>query len=393
MTDTLASLGATNGHPDGDENYLAWIDTLPKPDAAPLDPPDTEPARQPDEPSSARTNGAKPLPLVGLAALAMREIRWLDRGYVPQGALTIVLGHGGIGKGPWTIQLAAAVTRGQTPDEQPGAVLFAVAEDDHESVLKPRLVAAGADMRLVDAIGELTLPDDVGRLEATLEAFEATAGVKVKLIVIDPILSFLSGKVESYKDHDVKLALKPVVALLERRQTTGVGVHHFTKDTTRGASFSGQASSAFRNTARSVLAMAMHDEDDSKRLLEVVKSNFAMLGLGRCYRVELVDVAGLETQQPVLVHEGGADRSVDQALQATRAKERADVPAAAIQALILRELQTGAKARDYLNACALDELEIGPDPVYKRGLKPLKDVGRIRATKADGTSPWTWDLA
>jgi KaiC/GvpD/RAD55 family RecA-like ATPase len=326
------------------------------------------------------------LPLVGLTSLTMRDIKWLDVGFVPANALTIVLGHGGIGKGPWTNHLAAKITRSG------GAVLFAAAEDDHESVLKPRLVAAGADMRLVDAISELELPADTERLEATIEAFGNQVEAKVMLIVIDPILSFLSGKVNSYKDHDVKLALKPLIAVLERQQTTGVGVHHLSKDTSRGASFSGQGSTAFRNTARSVLAMALHDEDDRVRLLEVVKSNFGTVGVGRRYRLELSNVPGLQTQQPVLVHEGEADKSVDEALQGQVA-ERAEVPRAQIHALILRELATGEKARDHLNDRARDELGIGPDPLYKRGLEPLKDDGQIAVRKDGLNGPWLWRRA
>jgi hypothetical protein len=335
----------------------------------------------------ANQQAAKPLRLVGLAALTMRDIKWLDPGFVPESALTVLLGHGGVGKGPWTIKLAADVTR------YGGAVLFAVAEDDHETVLKPRLVAAGADMRLVDAIAELVLPDDVDRLDATIDGFELQVGAKVQLTVIDPILSFLSGRVDSYKDHEVKRALKPLADLLQRRQTSGVGVHHLTKDTSRGAGFSGQASNAFRNTARSVLAMAIHDEDDRARILEVVKSNFAMNGLGRLYRLELVTIPGLTTTQPVLVHNGDADKSVDEALQASRNRERAEVPAARIQALILRELQTEAKGREYLNACATDELGIKPDVLYKRGLTPLREDGVIRAKKDGLTGAWTWMLA
>jgi AAA domain len=327
------------------------------------------------------------LPLVGLATLTMRDIKWLDTGFVPSGALTVVLGHGGIGKGPWTNQLAAKITR------TGGAVLFAVAEDDHVSVLKPRLVAADADMRLVDAIGELTLPEDVEKLDATIEAFEAQVDAKVMLIVIDPILAFLSGRVDSYKDHAVKQALKPLIGVLEQRQTTGIGVHHFGKDTSRGASFSGQASSAFRNTARSVLAMALHDEDDHVRLLEVVKSNFATVGVGRRYRLELVSVPGLATAQPVLVHDGDADKSVDEALQATAKTERADVPRAHIQALVLRELQAGAKTRAHLNDRARDELGVSADTLYKRGLTPLREDGAIRAMKDGTTGGWSWELA
>jgi AAA domain len=334
----------------------------------------------------------EPLSLIGLADLAVRDVDWLDKGYVPERELTIVQGHGGVGKGPWTIGLAADVTRGKTPDGRPGAVLFAAAEDDPGSVVKPRLLAAGADMSLVDQIEEITLPDDLERLEATIVEYALATGVPVRLVVLDPILSHLSGKVDSYKDHEVKRALKPLVSLLNRTGTTGIGVHHLTKDTTRGAGFAGQASGAFRNTARSVLVMAIHDEDDRIRLLEVVKSNFARVGVGRRYRLELVKVAGVKTEQPVLVDDGVADKSVDAALSGA-IRERAEVPRAQIREFIRRELADGAKTREHLNARAKDELGVSADALYKRGLSPMKDAEEIQVLKGGVDGRWSWRLA
>jgi hypothetical protein len=331
----------------------------------------------------------EPLSLVGLETLPMRDVEWQDEGFVPRGELTIIQGHGGVGKGPWTIRHAAAVTRASVP----GAVLFATAEDDPGSVVRPRLVAAGANMRLVDVIEELTLPDDLERLEATIHAFAVTIGVPVRLIVLDPILSHLSGKVDSYKDHEVKRALRPLVSLLNRTGTTGIGVHHMTKDTARGVSFAGQASAAFRNTARSVLAMVVHDEDEEIRLVEVVKSNFAATGVGRRYRLELVQIPEVKTPQPILVPDGIADKTVDAALSGARLRERAEVPRAPIQDLIRSELATGPKTREHLNGRAKDELGISADQLYKRGLSPLKDSGEIRAFKEGLDDGWSWRLA
>jgi hypothetical protein len=56
-----------------------------------------------------------------------------------------------------------------------------------------------------------------------------------------------------------------------------------------------------------------------------------------------------------------------------------------LQALIVRELTTGDKSRDYLNEVANDELEASPDSVYQTGLEPLRKAGRIKAkTRGNG---------
>src|SRR3954466_9431789 len=92
---------------------------------------------------------------VDLAEVVMRDPEWLLRGFVPAGELTLLVGNGGAGKGPWAALLAAAVTRGkgECQNGKPGLVLWASAEDSVASVLKPRLVAAKADLELIKPFG------------------------------------------------------------------------------------------------------------------------------------------------------------------------------------------------------------------------------------------------
>jgi AAA domain-containing protein len=325
--------------------------------------------------------------------VAIRDIEWLDPGFVPAGTLTIVQGHGDVGKGTWTCHLAARVTRGEIPGAEPGLVLFASAEDDLESVLQPRLIAAGADLELVRYVDQVTLPDDVGWIGKQLDMLLAELDVATGVLAIDPLLSHISGKTDSYRDHDVKRVLRSLISVVESRNVTAVGVHHFVKDTSRGASFSGQASGAFRNTARSVLSMARHDEDDSIRLLEVSKSNYAGSGIGRRYRLDLVTVAGLETPQPVLQYDGDADKTVDEALAASRPGQGTKVSTEAIAEVILRELQHGGKSLEFLKAVCKDELDAPGEAVYRRGVISLRDKGAIRCHKPGLDGRFEWRLA
>ena len=75
----------------------------------------------------------------------------------------------------------------------------------------PRLLAAGADVsrvhivRVTDDECEvcMTLPDDVPSL------VELIKGVDAALLIIDPVMAHLSGKVDSHRDASLRRALAP----------------------------------------------------------------------------------------------------------------------------------------------------------------------------------------
>lgn len=79
--------------------------------------------------------------------------QWLVKGYFPMGAVSVVAGPGGVGKGVFMADVAAAVTTGRPtmlfPDAAvtQGNVLVLTSEDDPGMSLAPRLIAAGADTR------------------------------------------------------------------------------------------------------------------------------------------------------------------------------------------------------------------------------------------------------
>jgi hypothetical protein len=255
------------------------------------------------------------------------------------------------------------------------------------------LIAAGADMALLRCVDfkrggqedALRVPDDLQELERVIRENDAV------LVVIDPLMSHLAGTVDSYRGHEVKRALRPVSKLAQTTGCTILGVHHFTKDTGKGARHSGQASEAFGNTARIVLAMAADTEDDRLRVLEVVKCNIGPDGLRRNVRVELAAVPGLTEQVPKTVFAGPAEKSVDELLAAKKQTQR--VPQTDVQDLVLRELGDGEKSRHHLDGVAQRELGISADSVYKSALEPLKRDGLIRPRKDGFDGGWYWRLA
>jgi hypothetical protein len=248
---------------------------------------------------------------VDLREIEERDVEWIDRPFLPAGELVTNDADGDVGKGLLSVHWGSRTSRGEFGDRR--MVVFAVAEDAYDTVLKPRLLAADANFEYVRALGwrragiddALLIPDDIPRLEV------AIAEMKVRLLVIDPLLSHLSGQVKSHVDHEVKIALRPLMELAHRTGCAILGNGHLTKDRSGGARRASSGSTAFTNTPRVGLAMAYDDEDTDLRVLEVMKSNLGPKGIGRNYRVKTIAVPGLEDPVPILVAEGAAMKAVD----------------------------------------------------------------------------------
>jgi hypothetical protein len=259
---------------------------------------------------------------VDLRDVVMRDVEWIDKPFLPIGELVTNNADGDTGKGLLSVHWAARISRGEFGDHR--LCVFCVAEDDFETVLTPRLVAAGANLEHVRGLhwkragtqDALRIPDDIPVLEQHLATMSA------RLLIIDPLLSHLSGKVNSHTDHEVKLALRPLMQLAHNTACTVIGNGHFSKDKSGGARRASMGSTAFTNTPRVGMAMAYDDEDPDVRVLEVMKSNIGPKGVGRNYRIRTVEVEGLKESQPMLVAEGAATKAVDDLIAKTQRGKR-----------------------------------------------------------------------
>jgi AAA domain len=327
---------------------------------------------------------------VDLREREMRDVHWHDRPFLPAGELVTNNADGDTGKGLLSVLYAARFSRGEFGERR--MVVFAVAEDDFETVLKPRLVAAEANLAYVRCIGwrrkgtedALRIPDDVPVLEQHLQT------MNVGLFVIDPLLSHLSAKTNTHVDHEVKLALRPVMQLAHNLGCAALGNGHFGKEKGAGARRATMGSTAFTNTPRCGWAMAYDDEDPDVRVVEVIKSNIGPKGVGRNYRLKTVDVDGLAERLPLLVEESAATKSVDELIRAASWAKR--IPGELVRELVLAELETGEKSRQYLNTVAEEKLGASHDTVYKSGLTPLRKEGLIVARKESVEGSWFWRL-
>ena len=92
----------------------------------------------------ARPHDADGPVFIDLRDVEMRDVRWIDKPFLPMGELVTNNADGDTGKGLMAVHWAARTSRGEFGE--PRLCVFCVSEDDFETVLKPRLVAAGANL-------------------------------------------------------------------------------------------------------------------------------------------------------------------------------------------------------------------------------------------------------
>ena len=240
--------------------------------------------------------------LTPASAIRSERVRWLWRDRFPLRSLSLVAGEKGLGKSLLTnARVPAEATRGTLPGELEGSpmdIVVCTAEDDWRSVVKPRLMAHGADLDRVhrlevkDDDGEslLTLPDDVLTLEEQIQMLRSS-GRTIGMLVVDPIGAFLSSATDTHRDASVRRALAPLAVLADKLDLVVLVVAHLTKDESSKLINRVSGAGAFVNAARSVLVLAPSPDDPdgdqgSERVLVHVRGNWGKLAPTLAARVE-----------------------------------------------------------------------------------------------------------
>jgi hypothetical protein len=217
-------------------------------------------------------------PRVVLASEVDRKpVRWLWTGFIPFGMITLLMGDPGQGKGTLCIDLAARFTTGRPMPlcglghPAGNVLLLTTAEDDAAYTICPRLEAAGADMERVVIVQDLlSLPGDVPKIAEMIR--EHHCG----LAVIDPLNAYLSAKIDSHVDQDVRRALSPLKLVFEETGAAGLIVGHLNKGGNGGpAIYRGGGSIGIVGTARAVFAVGADPAEPGRRVLAPVKMNIA----------------------------------------------------------------------------------------------------------------------
>lgn len=260
-------------------------------------------------PSNAKTkkgeavSGTRIAEVKRLSEVRPKPIEWFWPGWIAKGALTMIVGDPGVGKSQCTSDLAARASRGKHFPDEPKPphrravnVILLNAEDATESVIAPRLKAAGADPEhvfVLDSVKrvredgsstevEFSLSEDI----ATLDRLISEIG-NVGIVIIDPVSAYL-GKVDSHNNSEVRSVLAPLSRLAEKHNVAVVCVSHLNKGGDAKAIYRITGSLAFGAAARAVVVVGPNPEDATgkEKVFCQAKSNLSKLQPAITFSVE-----------------------------------------------------------------------------------------------------------
>lgn len=217
---------------------------------------------------------------ISAADYSPKQVPWLWPEILPQGMLTMLVSEEGVGKSTLAAWIASTITTGgQWPNDgkaEQGRVIWLSAEESPEYVLVPRFIVNKAEL------GRILLPESVGQLDELCSMYP-----DVRLIVLDPITSYIAGNENS--NVEVRAGLKPLVELAEKHNVAILGLSHLSKKVDLkliNRTLGSRAWSAVPRMTWTVVRPTDEMTDDNERLLVNVKNNLGPKPQGLKYTIE-----------------------------------------------------------------------------------------------------------
>ena len=221
--------------------------------------------------------------IIRMSEVDTQTVEWLWEPYIPFGKVTIVQGNPGEGKTTFALRLAAACTTGGTlpgmKPIQPFQVIYQTAEDGLGDTVKPRLIAAGADLDRVlvidDSEVQLTLADE--RIEKAIIENNA------RLVIIDPIQAYLGADVDMNRANEVRPIFMRLGQVAQRTGCAILLIGHLNKAAGMQSLQRGLGSIAIAAAVRSVMFIGKLKHDPTMRILTHEKSSLAPPGVSLAF--------------------------------------------------------------------------------------------------------------
>jgi RecA-family ATPase len=326
-----------------------------------------------------------------LSEIEPERVEWLWPRRIPKGKITIIDGDPDNGKSVLSTDLVARITAGKplpdgTPTEVAGGIILS-AEDGAADTIRPRLDAAGGNPQKVLLLGVIPEGNDKERLfqiPQDLHILErAIRQTGASIVVIDPLMAFLSSEVSSNSDQDVRRALAPLAKLAERTGVAIVIIRHLNKSSGGNTLYRGGGSIGIIGAARSGLVVGKHPEDDSIRVLAGQKNNLSLPPDSLAYRIEEA-----ENGSARISYLGRTETNAKQLL-ATPVDEEDRTALSEAKSFLRDRLRAGPEFASVIKK-EFDEADIGSKRTLRRAKSELK-VDHFRDTN-DPSGRWKWIL-
>ena len=166
------------------------------------------------------------------------------------------------------------------------------AEDDESATIRPGLDAAGANQKAVTVVPGGFVDQGERQMIHHLRIIEAQIiRDHVSLVVIDPLMAYLTGGVDTHKDHDVRRVLAELSDMAKRTECAAVIVRHLNKSSNEKAIYRGGGSIGLIAAARAGYVVGHDQNDQNTRVFAPVKNNLAPMPKPLAFRINAVEIA------------------------------------------------------------------------------------------------------
>lgn len=323
------------------------------------------------------------------------SVKWLWPGRLALRKVSLIAGDPGVGKSQVMASVTATVTTGglwpvDKVECKQGNVIILSAEDDASDTIRPRLDAAGADVRrvfILDAVIDKTgghrsfnLAFDLERLGQMIEKIGGVA-----LISIDPITAYL-GRTDSHKNADVRALLAPLGDMAEKYNTAVIAVSHLNKREGGNPLYRVTDSLAFVAAARAAYLAVRDPHDGNRRLLLPIKNNIGNDTGGLAFSIAPKTVwENIETSV-VIWEEESVTINATEAMRPYQPDSQGQSALDAAQSFLHNILEKGP-----LTSTQVREFSEGAGHAWRTIQRAAKTMG-IAPTKDGMRGPWMWQL-
>ena len=330
--------------------------------------------------------------LVCLSDVAAIPVTWLWRPRIALGRMALLVGRPGEGKSFLALDLAARISTGTPfPDGSTcpvGSTILISVEDDPGDVIRPRLDAARADVNKVHLLRAVRHKGDGHEQMFCLRDLDALeAALKIhrdcRLIVVDPIGSFIGGSTDAHRDNEVRAVLAPAAALAEKYGPALLVIAHRRKSTADFADDLALGSRAFTGLARTVWHLTRDPENRARRLLLGGKNNLGPETDGLAFSITGDPPCLAWEREPVRMRADDALAAENEA-----GRKRGPEPKVRVEAesWITGFLAGGPRLAD---DCLAEAARVG---IKEGTLRKAKAVLNIDTEKQGLAGRWTWKL-
>jgi DNA repair protein RadA/Sms len=324
--------------------------------------------------------------LVCLADVEALPVPWLWEGYLAFGMLAMLSGDPDAGKTFIALAIAADLSNCRVPLSgdpcAPVTTLYLSRENAAEYVIRPRFDALGGNAKRfhllkggVQGAGDAAIRSGITLKDIALlgDALEQT---RAKLIVIDPIQSYLGAEVDAHRSNETRPVMDGLIGLAEKHNACVLVVRHLSKASGGRAIHRGLGSIDLTGAVRMEMIAGNAAGDPNSRALVQIKNNVAPRADSLGYQIL---GEGMEAK---LQWQGKSQLTADDLLAPdAEAEGRSDI-AEAVDVLRERLSLGQTNPKEFAKETGI------PLRTLQRAAKRL----RVKRSRDGESGPWFWSL-